>query len=66
MDGVLGVDLLDKIGVTLDLKRQIALLGKEPANPNVTYANVADSMCSCGTAEGNDEALDNRCVLEQS
>src|SRR5215472_5962082 len=31
IDGILGVDLLDKMGVTIDLKRQVASLGA--ANP---------------------------------
>lgn len=59
VDGILGVDLLDKMGVTLDLKRQIASLGQEPADPKVMYASMEDSMRSCATAfqEGNATVL---------
>ena len=59
VDGILGVDLLDKMAVTLDLKRQIALLGEEPADPKIMYASMEDSMRSCATAfqEGNAAVL---------
>lgn len=59
VDGILGVDLLDKLAVTLDLKRQIASLGEEPADPKVMYANMEDSMRSCASAfqEGNAAVL---------
>lgn len=55
VDGTLGVDLLDKMAVTLDLKRQIALLGEEPADPKEMYSKMEDSMRSCAFAfqEGN-------------
>src|SRR5713226_2793114 len=36
IDGILGVDLLDKMGVTIDLKRQVASLGD--SDPKVVYA----------------------------
>jgi len=59
VDGILGVDLLDKMAVTLDLKRQIASLGQSPADPKAIYANMEDSMHSCATAfqEGNAAVL---------
>lgn len=59
VDGILGVDLLDKMAVTLDLKRQIASFGQEPADAKVMYANMEDSMRSCATAfqEGNATVL---------
>ena len=59
VDGILGVDLLDKMAVTLDLKRQIASLGEEPADPKAMYANMEESMHSCATAfqEGNAAVL---------
>jgi hypothetical protein len=55
VDGILGVDLLDKMEVTIDLKRQIASLGREPADPNVMYASMEDSMHQCVDAfqQGN-------------
>ena len=47
--------LLDKMAFTLDLKRQIASFGEEPADPKVMCVNMEDSMRSCATAfqEGN-------------
>ena len=59
VDGILGLDLLDKMAVTLNLKRQVASLGEEPADPKVMYANMEDSMRSCATAfqEGNAKVL---------
>ena len=59
VDGILGVDLLDRMAVTLDLKRQIALLGQGSADPKAIYANMEDSKHSCATAfqEGNATVL---------
>jgi hypothetical protein len=50
IDGVLGVDLLDKMAVTIDLKRQVALLAEDSADPRVAYAEMENSMRSCVTA----------------
>ena len=56
VDGILGVDLLDKMAVTLDLKHHIALLGVEPSDPKLMYANMEDSMHGCATAFGEGNA----------
>jgi hypothetical protein len=56
VDGILGVDLLDKMAVTIDLKRQIASFGEELANPNAMYSEMEEnSMRSCVDAfqQGN-------------
>ncbi len=65
IDGILGVDLLDKMAVTIDLKRQVASLGEDSADPKIAdskiadpkiadpksaYAELENSMRSCGTA----------------
>lgn len=50
IDGILGVDLLDKMAVTIDLKRQVALLGEDSTDPKIAYAELENSMRSCGTA----------------
>jgi hypothetical protein len=34
IDGIPGVDLLDRMGVTIDLKRQVASLATSPADLN--------------------------------
>lgn len=50
IDGILGVDLLDKMAVTIDLKRQVASLAEDSADPKITYAEMENSMRSCVTA----------------
>ena len=59
VDGILGVDLLDKLAVTIDLKRQIASLGGEPADAKNMYAEMEGSMMACVNAfqEGNASVL---------
>jgi Domain of unknown function (DUF4440)/Aspartyl protease len=47
VDGVLGVDLLDRMAVTIDLRRQIASLGAEVADPKVIYAEMQSGMHTC-------------------
>ena len=61
IDGILGVDLLDKMGVTIDLKRQVASLGPDSADPKAMYAEMETSMGSCVTAfnEGKAAELEN-------
>jgi SnoaL-like domain/Aspartyl protease len=50
VDGILGVDLLDQMAVTIDLKRQIASLGADSPDPKVLYADMENSMHSCTRA----------------
>src|SRR5262249_6590193 len=50
IDGILGVDLLDRMGVTIDLKRQVALLGGEPQDAHAAYSDMEQSMSHCTTA----------------
>jgi hypothetical protein len=49
IDGILGVDLLDKMAATIDLKREVALLGVDPADPMAMYEEMEKSMGSCTT-----------------
>src|SRR5215510_7089387 len=37
IDGILGVDLLDRMGVTIDLRRRIASINSVPASPTAAY-----------------------------
>ncbi len=46
IDGILGVDLLDEMGVTIDLKRQVALLGADDPDPKVVYAGSRKLSCT--------------------
>ncbi len=55
VDGILGVDLLEKMAVTLDLKRQIASLAADAGDLKVMYADMQSAMHSCMAAfeQGN-------------
>jgi hypothetical protein len=50
IDGILGVDLLDKMEVSIDLKRQVASLGADPVDPKTVYDEMQKSMGHCTTA----------------
>src|SRR6266404_3617692 len=50
IDGILGVDLLDKMGVTIDLKRQVASPSAPPANARALYDQMETAMHHCNTA----------------
>ena len=50
IDGILGVDLLDKMGVTIDLKRQVASLGASAADAKSVYAQMESHMHHCAEA----------------
>src|SRR4030095_13564238 len=60
IDGILGVDLLDKMGVTIDLKRRIASIGTPPANANAAYEQMEAAMHNCTSAfeSGNNAELE--------
>jgi hypothetical protein len=60
IDGILGVDLLDKIGVTIDLRRQVASMGPESTDARVMYAQMESSMHQCAEAfeKGNAKVLE--------
>ena len=67
IDGILGVDLLDKMEITIDLKRRI--LASNPSDPNVVYADMEGSMHSCvmafnaGKAAEFEDCLDPNSVM---
>jgi len=51
IDGILGVDLLDRMGVTIDLKRQVASLGAAiPADAKSVYGQMESQMHHCAEA----------------
>ena len=64
IDGILGVDLLDKMAVTIDLKRQIASLGADSVDPKALYAEMESSMHSCVTAFNEGKAAEFESCLE--
>jgi hypothetical protein len=69
IDGILGVDLLDKMAVTIDLKRQVASLGADPTDPKTVYDEMEKAMGPCtadfeqGKAEEFEKCLDPEIVL---
>ena len=69
IDGILGVDLLDKMQVSIDLKRQVASLGGEPVDPKAVYDEMEKSMGHCtqdfeqGKAQEFERCLDPEIVL---
>lgn len=60
IDGILGVDLLDKMGVTIDLQRQVASLRSEPPDAHTMYAEMEGAMHHCSEAfeKGRAEELE--------
>ena len=69
MDGILGVDLLDKMGVTIDLKRQVASTGPAETDARVMYGQMEAHMHHCaeafeqGAAKELEECFDPEIVL---
>ena len=69
IDGILGVDLLDKMAVTIDLKRQVASLGADASDPRVVYGEMEKSMGPCvqhfeqGKAEEFEKCVDPEIIL---
>ncbi|HWC20479.1 MAG TPA: nuclear transport factor 2 family protein [Terriglobales bacterium] len=49
IDGLLGVDLLDRMGVTIDLKNQIASLTPEPGDAIALYREMDSAMGHCAS-----------------
>ena len=60
IDGILGVDLLDKMGVTIDLRRQVASMRPESSDARVMYAQMESEMHQCAEAfeKGNAKVLE--------
>src|SRR5215813_9741044 len=60
IDGILGVDLLDKMGVTIDLKRKIAAPASAPPDAHAMYSQMETAMHHCTAAfnEGNTTELE--------
>lgn len=58
LDGILGVELLERLGVTIDLKRSVARLGFAPpsASEASLIADMEQVMHSCSEAFNNADA----------
>lgn len=61
IDGILGVDLLDQMGMTIDLKRRVAIPSSagEPGDSAVLLAEMERDMESCEVAfnQGDEKAM---------
>jgi hypothetical protein len=60
IDGILGVDLLEKLGVTIDLQRSVARLGVPPLNSSELslIADMERSMQTCSNAFNDADAVE--------
>jgi hypothetical protein len=60
VDGILGVDLMDKMGVTIDLKRQVALMSPTVKDAREEYGQMEAHMHHCAEAfeQGNAKELE--------
>jgi hypothetical protein len=58
IDGILGTDLLDKMGVTIDLKRRVASMGPDPLDVHAAYEAMEKSMRPCMTAFDKGDAAE--------
>ncbi len=56
IDGILGVDLLDQMGMTIDLKRRIAVPAGEPQDSASVFAEMERDMGFCNTAFNHGDA----------
>ena len=57
VDGILGVDLLEQLGVTIDLNRSVARLGITPSSSEVSLiADMEKAMHACSEAFNNRDA----------
>jgi ketosteroid isomerase-like protein len=58
VDGILGVDLLEQLGATIDLKRSVARLGIAPSSSSEAslIADMDKAMHSCSEAFNNKDA----------
>jgi hypothetical protein len=50
IDGLLGVDLMDRMGVTIDLQRKVAILKLAPSDTQGEFAAMEEGMHHCNEA----------------
>ena len=58
IDGILGMDLLDKMGVTIDLKHRVASMGADATDARATYDAMENSMEPCMVAFNKGDAAE--------
>ena len=58
IDGILGVDLLDRLGVTIDLQRKVASMKLAPSDSQGMFAEMEEAMHHCNVAFNEARARD--------
>jgi hypothetical protein len=60
IDGILGVDLLDRMGITIDLQRKVAVFQPPPEDVKARFAAMEEAMHPCNLAfdQGKAEVLE--------
>ena len=60
IDGIFGVDLLDRMGVTIDLSKRVARMEPESSDPRSMYDDMETQMHQCSDAfeKGNSKILE--------
>jgi len=58
IDGILGVDLLDKMGVTIDLKHRVAYMSADTVDVRAAYDTMQNSMGPCMDAFSRGDAAE--------
>ena len=56
LEGILGVDLIQKLGLTIDLSRHVGLLDAGPVDVRGKYQDMERSMSNCSTAFNSGDA----------
>src|SRR5947209_8997641 len=56
LEGILGADLIQKLGLTIDLGRHIGLLDAGPVDVRGQYQEMEKSMANCSAAFGTGDA----------
>ena len=56
LEGILGVDLIQKLGLTIDLSRHVGLVDAGPVDVRGKYEDMERSMSDCSTAFNSGDA----------
>jgi len=58
IDGILGVDLMDRMGVTIDLQHKVAVLKLPPSDTAGQFAEMEEAMHHCDVAFNEGRAVE--------
>ncbi len=63
VDGVLGADLISRLGLTIDLKNRVASVDPKPKTPEVGFSELAQQQAACVAAfNRSDEKAFEQCL----